>query len=148
MGSMIGGLIQAGSLQKDAEFQRTAAGVNRDLYGLAATSALETGNQQAAQATLKGNQVAAAQKVGYAASGVDTQSGTPMEAMADTRVMSAMDAATLRNNAAREAWGYKVKGLQAFKQGNLQAEKDDNQAVGDAVGGWAKDFTTLLGAGG
>lgn len=51
------------------------------------------------------------ERAGYSASGIDTSSGTPLAVQEDTAKLGALDVATIRNNAARAAYGYRVAGL-------------------------------------
>lgn len=46
-----------------------------------------------------------------AANGLDVNSGTPLDLQADTARMGELDALTIRNNAARNAYGYEVQGI-------------------------------------
>jgi hypothetical protein len=57
--------------------------------------------------------------------------------MADSRLMSELDAQTIRNNAARDAWGLKTQA----KQLDARARQIEDSRVMASVG-------TLLGAGG
>lgn len=69
------------------------------------------------------------QRAAYAAQGIDVASGSSVEVQADTAKQGELDALTIRTNAAREAWGYRVqaKGLQlkaehTRKLGKLQSD--------------------------
>lgn len=124
----MGGIFGAIGSQQQAQ----ALGMQGQMYSqqgdqalalskVGSADALARGNQQAGVIQTKGSQLAGAQQVGFAASGVDTQSGSPLSAMADTRMMSAMDQATVKNNAAREAWGIQVAGLNKYQQDQMKA---------------------------
>lgn len=52
------------------------------------------------------------QTAALAAQGTDL-SGSPTDILTDTRKAGELDALTVRNNAAREAWGYEVQGSNA-----------------------------------
>lgn len=99
----------------------------RALNDAAATDALNRGNQKAAAADMKTGQTVGAQGAGYAGSDVDPGSGTPLQMMADTRVMGAYNKAIIENSATREAWGYQTKGLADYMQGQLNAFGASNQ---------------------
>ncbi len=85
---------------------------------------------------LKGRQVAA-----LAASGVDVASGSPLDILADTAALGAIDEQTIRDNAAREAWQYRVEGSNQGAQAGLYRQQADSASSG-AVG------TLLTGVGG
>ena len=128
MGALISGIggYEAGN---------TNAGIaksNAAFANLNASDALSRGAMKAGQVTTKGSQTIGAQKAAYSASGVDASAGgSPMQAMADTRMMSALDAQTALNNAARDAWGYKVQSYNATQQAGL----DYNNAIFSLAGG-------------
>lgn len=70
----------------------------------------------------------AAQNSVLGANNVVSSTGTPLGLLAETAEYGELDALTLRNNAARESYGYKVeafnsrsRGRQAAKQGTLNA---------------------------
>ena len=76
---------------------------------------------------LKGRQVAA-----LAASGVDVASGSPLDVLADTAGLAALDAQTIRHNAAREAWQYRVQGNNQQNQAEMLRFQADNTSSGAA----------------
>lgn len=68
------------------------------------------------------------QRAALAASGVDVNAGNAVDIQADSAEMGELDALTIRTNAAREAWGFKVgaaverqRGANARAEGNAQA---------------------------
>lgn len=61
---------------------------------------------------MAGTESVAENKVALAGAGVDIQSGTALDILADTRAQSTLDVETIRNNAAREAWGHKTQAAQ------------------------------------
>lgn len=153
--SAIGDTQKADAERKIAGIYTQEAGQNRQLGNLAAADAIRRGVQQAGAVDLKTAQVAGAQTAGYAASGVDAGSGSALDAMADTRMMSQYDKDVIANNAAREAWGYKVKGMQAYQQGLLNAagarigaSNAEYAAAGNSASAVMQLGTTFLGAAG
>lgn len=82
---------------------------NATLAERAAADAMQRGYQEAGRARMAGSQLVAEQKVAAAASGVDPTVGTPAQVSAGTAAIAEIDARTLENNAAREAWGFTTK---------------------------------------
>jgi hypothetical protein len=78
------------------------------------------GAREAGRLRMLGAQNNETQKVGYAASNVDPTSGTAAAVQADSAAMTELDAQTVKNNAAREAWGFRLQGVQGGK--NLQTK--------------------------
>ncbi len=141
----VGGIIQMAAtipemkgqlgeyLLKDRESQS-----NVRLAMRAKADALARGARDEGQARQEGGQLVEQQKVAYAASGVDPTQGTPLEVMADTRLMSEQDAQTLRNNAAREAYGYQAKADQLETQRKLDRLAHHNKVSNTALTGLSR----------
>lgn len=109
-------------------------------------------NQYAAQATADGeNQVAAkqqqtAQMIGgerasMAANGVDLDSGSALRIQGDTAKLGEVDALTIRNNAARAAYGYELQGLSYGQQATL----DESAASNASTAGNLNAFSSVIG---
>lgn len=149
---------QAASAQAaQANYQAQVAENNRITSERLAADAEQRGEldvrrhrQQVEQ--LKGRQVAA-----LAASGVDVASGSPLDVLADTAGLGAIDAQTIRHNAAREAWQHRVQGSNQRNQAELLRFQADNTSSGAAgtlltgIGGiadkWWRYRTLTAGAG-
>lgn len=106
----------------EAEADRLKA--ERDQALQAAADARDRGTQQEAVVRAEGTRAVGEAKVAAAASGVDTGSGSALDMLADTRAMSELDALTIRNNAAREAWGYRTAAA------NLEAARKNAKRQG------------------
>lgn len=50
------------------------------------------------------------QRAGFAAGNIDVSYGSAVDVQAESAFMGELDALTIRTNAAREAWGYRVQG--------------------------------------
>ena len=80
-------------------------------------------------AALKGMQIAA-----YAASGVAVDSDSAIRVLSTTDWQTETDADTIKQNAAREAMGYRVNGLLNHAQAQMQATNVLTNAMGEYVG--------------
>lgn len=150
--SLLLGLVGAGTKMfgdyQENEAKQKELAANKQLAEQAAADALARGNQDAGRARMQGSQLIERQKVGYAASGVDATAGTPLQVMAGTRLMSELDARTLENNAAREAWGYKQHGLAYQQQAALERQRYGNRQAGTVLGGIGQAIATWPAKGG
>lgn len=81
-------------------------------------------------------QVIGAQRAGFGMQGVDVNRGSAQDVQADAAYLGELDALTIRNNAAKEAWGYKVQA------GNLRTQGENAQREGRFGA-----FNTILGSG-
>lgn len=133
--SIIGAGISAYGAYKQGQDSGDQQRLNMQLGQVSAADALQRGATQVGQIRTRGTQVQAQQHLAYANSGIDAQSGTPVDVMASTRMMSELDAATARNNAARAAWGYRTQGVQYAQQAALDQQNGNLRAAGTLLGG-------------
>ena len=100
-----------------------------------ATDVRDRASDEAGLATMEGSKVVGEQTVAAAASGVDSSSGTAADIAEASRVNAALDSQTIRNNAAREAWGLKIQALQVQQEGKRARRASEKGAVGTVLGG-------------
>lgn len=101
---------------------------NADVRSKQAQDALDRGYNTERRYQIGVNQNIGAQRAGFAAQGVEVGDGSALQVAQDTAAIGELDRLTIRNNAAREAWGYRVgetnfrgQGANALMQGNQQA---------------------------
>jgi hypothetical protein len=111
---------QASADRSQADFTKKLGDITQNLDAIKTQAALAQGNYLAGRQRMKGSHLLGAQSAAYASAGVDLGSGSAVSAGLSSKAMSDMDAAIIQNNAAREAWGYKVQGLQDKWQNQLQ----------------------------
>jgi hypothetical protein len=116
-----------------AEQQGNAQGAlfdqNAMLAKAQAADAIARGNQDANGVLRQGRLVGGAQLAAYGAQGLDTSVGSPAAVMANDRALSALDAITIRNNAAREAWGFETEAAGYTAQGAWARASGANEAA-------------------
>ena len=118
LGTQAFGQVKAGQAQKKAgKAQRAAAeseaqlaDYNAAVADLQATDAVERGREAESRFRSQVRVVVGAQRAWFAASNVDVNRGSAVDVQADAAFLGELDALTIRTNAAREAWGYKVQG--------------------------------------
>lgn len=142
VGTLVIGAIGAGlaavSAQRQVEAGNRAAEYNAkinernaEIANLQAVDAEQRGaaavkNLRIRIARLKGSQRAAA-----AASGVVVDTGSPLDVLQDTEFFGEVDAMTIRENAAREAWGFRTQAGGFVAQARLsRAKKGDPRLAG------------------
>lgn len=108
--ALAGLALSAYGQYKQSQDAASQADQNAQLADAQAAGAYQRGAQVIGQLRMRGAQMLGAQKAAYAGSGVDVTQGTPLQTFKQTQFMEDLDVATARNNAAREAWGYKVEG--------------------------------------
>jgi hypothetical protein len=115
-----------------AEFQRAQGKWAREGYDfearmaeLQAVDAERRGLLASRQARAQGRQVIGSQRAALAAQGVDVASGSALDVQADTAYQAELDAATIQNNAWREAYGLRTqasKGRFAGRMAEIEGE--------------------------
>lgn len=125
------GQLKAGSEAKKA------ADYNAKVAEAQAADALARGRDEESRfrSELKG--LIGSQRAGFAAQNIDVSTGSAVDVQADTAYLGELDALTIRSNAAREAWGYRV---QAANQRQAGADASRASKFGAA--------STILGTGG
>lgn len=144
--SMIGDVNQSNADVQRAQMQGQQGDTNRTLLDMSANSVLDKGSYQAGVIGIRGSQAIGRQQAGYASSGVDLQSGSALDAAGTTRMLSNQDQNMMMANAARSAWGLKVKGQQSYLQGIDAALGSANDAQNATWKGFgdATNFATQL----
>lgn len=108
---------------------------NKRLAELAAGDATVRGEKEAGLVRIKGTKIAAEQQVAYGMGGVDATVGSAADAIAETRMFSELDAQMVRNNAAKEAWGYKVEAYNAHENARMSRRRAIFGTAGTVLGG-------------
>jgi hypothetical protein len=91
---------------QQANYQADIENQNKKTALLAAADAIHRGDIAETAARTRTRLLISKQRAGFAAAGVELGSGSPASTTADTAMFGEMDALTIRNDAAREAWGY------------------------------------------
>lgn len=138
--------ININAQQKELDYNRDEGYQNLATAQRASLDATERGNLEAGRARLQGSQMIARQKVAYANSGVDSTVGTAANVQADTRALTELDAKTIENNAAREAWGYKKQGEKFRKELDINRSRAESQMYGTILTTVGKLASGAMGA--
>lgn len=130
---------QAGEASAAANMQNAA------ISRMQAQDSLQRGEFESDQQRLKTTGAIGSQRAGFAGNGVDVNSGSASIVQEDTAALGELDALTIRNNAARQAWGYDVQADQ-YEQAAGNAKKSANNAImGGLVSTGAKAASTYAG---
>lgn len=107
-----------------------------------AEDALERGRRAEGRSRVDVRRTIGAQRAGLAASGVDISDAdsSAMDLFADTARLGELDALTIRNNAAREAWGYKTQAADLRARGSIARAEGTYGAVGTLLSTGGKAY--------
>lgn len=128
-----------------AAYQAQVAANNAAVADIEAADALARGNRAAAETRRKYAALLGTQRASLAARGLDVTAGNANAILNDTGYFGAMDEQTVRTNAAREAWGYRVRATNA--RGDAAAFQATADATNPLLEAGLAGGRTLLGTG-
>ena len=131
--SLAGGVVGAAGSIDNANMQAQIARNNANTAMLNANFATQEGDIKAQNQGLKTAQAVGKMKAGFAANGVDPNSGSAADVSAAADSAGMTDAQTIRSDAARQAWGYET-----------QSANFNEQASVDTAGGTFGALSSLL----
>ena len=134
--TVAGGVMSAIGSQQSAQAQANAANYNAAVANNAALFAKQQGDVQAQANDRKTGAMIGRQRAVYAAGGLDVNTGSPLDIQADTAQFGRLNSLTIRNNAARQAYGYEAS-----------ANLDTAEAQNDIQAGNVAAIGSLIGAG-
>lgn len=122
-----GAAKQAGIAQREAaESEAQLSDFNAHVADAQAQDAVERGAEEESRYRTGVRDLIGSQRTGFAASGVDVGYGSAVDVQADTAFLGELDALTIRNNAAREAWGFKVQATDLRKRAEITRKAGAN----------------------
>lgn len=131
--AQFGGMgMSAGGAYKSALSQKIADKTNAMLATEQASQTIDAGQVKVEASKLHTAQLFGAQRAALAANGVDLGQGSATDVLTSTQVIGDKDAATIMDNALREAWGYQTQAAQ-YKQAAAQINPWTS-AIGSLLG--------------
>ena len=124
---------QSGAQKAASIYQESVYRSNERMAEVQAADAISRGEKEAKKTLQNTRVLVGAQRAAMAAQGLDLESGSALDIQQETAGIGAMDALDIKNNAWREAWGYKV-----------QANQYGQQAAFTKITGKNQSRTTLL----
>jgi hypothetical protein len=143
--SLVGGMMGAQNAKQQGAFQAAMGEQNAGYKEMAAQDAEKRGAVQADQYRRQVGQLIGSQRSGFAANGIDVNSGTAAEIQDDTAAFGEFDALTIANNAAREAWGYRVGAENDRLNARMAQSNAKGAAAGSILGGVGSAFGSFGG---
>lgn len=143
---MAGAAVVGGAAQVQAgQYAKAEGEANSKIAEYQARDAQQRGAIAEEEERNRVRAIMAQQRAAFGANNVTTSSGSPLGILADTAQYGELDALTVGNNAAREAFGYRVdsqnlrnRGRQAARQGNMQGASTILAGGSQAYGYWRK----------
>ncbi|MBS0323576.1 MAG: hypothetical protein JSR19_06960 [Proteobacteria bacterium] len=156
-GQIVGGLMGAKGAYDQASTQKQVLAIqaeiaqrNAQINEQQAEIALQNGqiNEQASR--LRTGQMMGTQRAALAANGVDLGEGSANDVLTTTAFMGEHDALTIRDNATRQAWAYRVQAANNMSNADVLQTSGDNinptmsamgsllTSAGSVAGSWYK----------
>jgi hypothetical protein len=133
--SIFGANAEADAIRKKASYNATISEFNAKISDMNAEDAVRRGETDAQTVLKRGRKVQGSQRVALAAQGIEVDSGSAADIQEETEVLSALDARTVRSNALREAFGFKVQAMQSRMDAKFGVEAGENASRGTLLTG-------------
>jgi hypothetical protein len=127
--------MQSQALRAQGEYQKRMYEINAKYALVQGEDAIRRGDEEAKLVQRRGRQVYGAQRAAFAAQGVDVDYGSAAAVQRDTRETTMRDELTAKNNAWREAWGYRAQSAQASASGDFAKLGADANARNTMISG-------------
>jgi hypothetical protein len=151
--SLVGTGMQMNAQRQAGQANQRANNFNAAVSEQEARDALARGEETAANYGTQIKGLIGKQKASYAAQGIEVNSGSAADVQESAQVIGDRDLRTIRLNAMRESWGYKMQaknykiaGKNAATAGNFNAAGTALQGAGDAYGKYTDYKTRTAGA--
>jgi len=140
-----GAISQARASEKAAQYQAAVARNNQMIADQYAQSEIEKGKIEEQGKRMETAQRQSAIRAAVAGSGFDPTGETPLRLANDTGTLGELDALTIRNNAARAAYGYRVKGMNYMAEASLAEMRGKAAGEGGTLNAWSSVISGAAG---
>ena len=138
---LIGAGVQAGQDHKNAQQSEKVAEHNAQVSELQAQDTLNNASVMEQQYRRQIAKMIGTQRAVIGANNVEA-SGSALKLLEDSAQLGAEDITTIRNNASRQAWGYRNQASEASRIGGIQAGNQNAAALGSLLTGAANAYGT------
>lgn len=129
-----GAIAKGASDWSAANAQKNIAKQNAEVAGRNAALSMAVGENQAEQIGMRNKAIAGKIKAEQGSNGVDVGSGSAKDIQTSQRALGLFDTMTLKSNAAREAFGFKVQAKQFTDEAAIAKTKANQAILSGAIG--------------
>jgi len=137
----VSAIQQGNAAAASANYNAQVASMNAEIMDANARDAIERGKIEEQNKRREIAMLTGPQRAAIAANGVDMSFRTTLVTIVDTAMLGELDALTIRSNAAREAYDYKVAGANNRADASLSRSNASSARTGALLSG----FGTVLG---
>lgn len=145
--AVVGGMKQGQAQEQQADAAAFQQRTNASYANIAANDAVARGTYDADLQRIKTGQNVGTQRTAQASNGGEVNDGSNANLQADTAALGELDALTIQNNAAREAYGYKVQALTGQQNANQLVANGQSAAQSSLLGGIINGAGSFFGSG-
>ena len=140
------GVYTADQQKKQGQAEAEIAANNERLAQNEADNANAQGTRESEQAAWRTRQLIGQQRAAIAANNIDPTLGTPSEILGETAMFGEVDQQTIRQNAARQAWGFNAQATNYGNQATTARWAGKSQATGTILGSLSSGASTYYGS--
>lgn len=129
----LGGLAEAYSQDQAGRFEERRQRSNARMSEAMAADAIARGREQEEAYRLRVRATIGSQRASLAAQGIEIDEGTALQIQEETAYFGELDAITIRNNARREAWGYRAQAIDQRLAGTVARITGTQDAMGSLL---------------
>ena len=133
--SALGAQSEMDAAEAAGRLQERQLAFNKKLADISAEDAIARGEEQVADFTREAQRMKGAQRAALAAQGINVDAGSAAAIQHETDKQIDTDVTRIRNNAWREAWGYKMEASQLQQQTELVRLEAQGKSAAAALGG-------------
>ena len=139
-----------------AEYNAQIANNNAIIAAQQRSTTLQQGEAEAHKSMRDQAQMIGAQRAQMAANGIDLTQGSAQDILASTKFLGGIDVNTIQSNAARQAWGYEVQGMndknaatmETWKANSINPGQIGAMAAGQSILSSVSSYAGAAGGGG
>jgi hypothetical protein len=137
---------EAEALESKGRFEEKQLSFNKKIANINAADAISRGEEQVADFESEAKRLKGTQRANLAAQGISIDSGSAAAIQYETDKQIDTDIARIRNNAWREAWGYKVEATNLQTESQMTSLATKNAASATRTAGTLQAAGTLVSA--
>lgn len=132
LGTITTTMQQASAARAQGAYESSIANTNARIARIQARQTIEAGDVMASRKNVETGSIVSSIRAQQGASGIDVGSGSSALVRAGVSAVGAVDELTIRNNAARQAWGYETEAIGDSYKGEyakLTAKSKETQSI-------------------
>lgn len=136
------GYSQASAIKAEGNYQKSIFDINARFSDAQAKDAINRGEKDVVKLRTQAKKLIGSQRAALAAQGIDIEDGSALDVQEDTADQAEGDVITLRNNAWKEAWGYRVQAFDYRNRGEFAKLSASNRARNTLLTSGIQAFST------